>query len=85
MAIRNFANAEVEKFFITGKAPRKAAWVGVARIARRKLDMIDYATEVGDLRAPPNNRLEQLRGALKGMWSIRVNDQFRVIFRWPGF
>lgn len=51
-------------------------------VARRKLDQIQAAEELGDLRAPPSNRLEKLRGNLAGRWSIRINDQFRVVFRW---
>ena len=50
--------------------------------ACRKLDMINAATELGDLRIPPANRLEKLRGKLDGYYSIRVNDQYRIIFIW---
>lgn len=46
--------------------------------------MVNAARELGDLRAPPGNRLEPLRGDLKGMHSIRVNDQWRIVFRWHG-
>jgi toxin HigB-1 len=49
---------------------------------RRKLDMINAAQNIGDLRAPPGNRLEQLRGDRAGRYSIRVNDQIRIIFRY---
>ena len=52
------------------------------RIALRKLDMLNAAAELGDLRVPPGNRLEALKGALKGFHSIRVNDQWRILFRW---
>lgn len=48
----------------------------------RKLDMINAAQELGDLKAPPANRLEALKGDLKGCHSIRINDQFRIVFRW---
>ena len=48
----------------------------------RKLDMINTATRLGDLMSPPNNRLERLKGDLKGFHSIRVNDQYRIIFVW---
>ena len=51
-------------------------------VAFRKLDMLNAAPDLMDLRAPPSNRLEKLRGNLAGFFSIRVNDQFRVIFRW---
>jgi proteic killer suppression protein len=50
-------------------------------IVRRKLAMIDAAASVGDLRIPPGNRLEQLKGVRVGFWSIRVNDQYRLTFR----
>lgn len=50
--------------------------------ALRKMDMIHAAVELNDLRTPPGNRLEALRGNLKGFHSIRVNDQWRIIFRW---
>lgn len=50
--------------------------------ARRKLRMINQARIVQDLEVPPGNRLEQLKGNLAGFWSIRINQQWRVIFRW---
>jgi proteic killer suppression protein len=54
----------------------------LTRPALRKLDLIDAAHDIADLRVPPGNRLEQLRGDLRGYWSIRVNDQWRIVFRW---
>lgn len=54
----------------------------IRRRALRKLDMLNAASEVNDLRAPPANRLEKLDGDLAGFWSIRVNDQWRLIFKW---
>jgi len=54
----------------------------VRKAARRKLMLIAAATTVQDLRAPPGNRLEQLRGDMAGRWSVRVNDQWRIVFRW---
>ena len=51
-------------------------------VARRKLDMLNAAHELGDLRIPPSNRLESLKGDLKGFHSIRINDQFRAVFKW---
>jgi len=53
----------------------------VRAAARRKMDLIGAAAEVRDLRVPPGNHLEKLRGDLAGFFSIRVNDQFRIIFR----
>jgi proteic killer suppression protein len=52
--------------------------------ALRKLDMINAATNIADLTVPPSNRLEQLAGDLAGFHSIRVNDQWRIIFKWDG-
>lgn len=54
------------------------------RAARRKLLYLHDAAEVVDLRVPPGNRLEQLKGKLAGYYSIRINDQWRVVFRWKG-
>ena len=53
----------------------------VRTIARRKLDLIGAAADIRDLTVPPGNRLEKLRGDLAGFYSIRVNDQFRIVFR----
>ena len=82
MAIRSFASRKVERFFLEGRLPRTASWAGVAQVAARKLDMLDYAQALRDLAAPPGNRLEALNGDLGGFHSIRVNDQWRIIFRW---
>jgi proteic killer suppression protein len=54
------------------------------RAACRKLDMIEYAEALRDLLVPPGNRLEVLKGDMAGFHSIRVNDQWRVVFRWRG-
>jgi proteic killer suppression protein len=54
----------------------------IERPALRELKQLDLAWRIQDLRAPPTNRLEQLKGDRAGQWSIRVNDQFRVCFRW---
>lgn len=82
MAIREFASPAVERFFREGRLPRGAGWVAVARIAARKLDMLDYAAVLGDLASPPGNRLEALKGDLAGLHSVRINDRWRVVFRW---
>jgi proteic killer suppression protein len=50
--------------------------------ALRKLDLLNGAADVNDLRAPPSNHFEKLSGSLAGFWSIRVNDQWRIVFRW---
>jgi len=52
------------------------------RVACRKLDMIEYAEALADLRVPPGNRLEALKGDMAGYHSIRINDQWRIVFRW---
>jgi proteic killer suppression protein len=54
------------------------------RAALRKLLILDAAARLDDLRVPPGNRLEALRGDLRGFHSIRVNDQWRIVFRWSG-
>jgi proteic killer suppression protein len=55
---------------------------GIRRVALRKLDVLNGAEKLDDLRSPPGNRLEALRGDLVGLHSIRVNDQWRIIFEW---
>ncbi len=82
MAIRSFASDDVKEFFERGRLRKGLGWANVARIAARKLDMLDYATELRDLGSPPANRLEALKGRWRGFHSIRINDQWRVIFRW---
>jgi toxin HigB-1 len=82
MAIQSFAADEVETFFIDGLAPKRTGWSAVAKVVKRKLDVLDYAHQLNDLRSPPGNRLEALKGDLAGFHSIRVNDQWRIVFRW---
>lgn len=81
VAIQSFADKNTEKFFETGKAGN-TGWAGIAAVAQRKLGMLDYAAKLEDLKAPPGNRLEALSGKLTGMHSIRINDQWRIVFRW---
>ena len=69
-------------FFERGRTGARFGWSGVARIVARKLDMLDYATDLRDLASPPGNRLEALKGSWTGFHSVRVNDQWRVVFRW---
>lgn len=82
MAIQSFTRKAVQRFFVEGTVPKRVGWAGVARIAARKLDMLDYAHELKDLKAPPGNRLEALKGDFAGCQSIWINDQWRVVFRW---
>lgn len=82
MAIRSFADRGVESFFRDGSKPMGAGWVAAARVAARKLDMLDYAAALLDLASPPGNRLEAPKGDRQGLHSIRINDQWRIVFRW---
>lgn len=82
MAIQGFVSRAVETFFLEGVIPKKAGWAGVARVAARKLDILDYAVQLSDLASPPGNRLEALKGDMSGYYSIRINDRWRVVFRW---
>lgn len=59
-------------------------WSKIARVALKKLALLDAADRLDDLRAPPGNRLEQLKGERTGQHSIRINDQWRLCFRWQG-
>lgn len=81
----SFADAATEDLFHgrdTARARRFPA--DVRRVAVRKLDLLRAATGLRDLRSPPGNRLEALRGDLRGCHSVRVNDQWRLVFRWRG-
>lgn len=82
MTIRSFANKEIQQFFDTGKTPAKCSWKHLSRVALRKLDMLNYSIELRDLKTPPGNKLEPLKGNKKGYYSIRVNEQWRVVFMW---
>ena len=79
--ISSFKDKDTCALYETGVCRRFGA---IARIALRKLDMIAAATRVETLRVPPGNRLEALSGDRAGQWSIRINDQWRVCFRWNG-
>jgi proteic killer suppression protein len=78
--IRSFADAETERLFRTGRSWRIGA--DVIKRAKRKLQVLDSATCLDDLASPPGNRLEALGGNRAGQHSIRINDQFRICFRW---
>jgi len=79
--IRSFADRRVEALFREGVCHRQ--WRAFEAVALRKLDYLDAAQRLDDLRAPPGNRLEALRGNRRGQYSIRINDQWRICFRWP--
>ena len=78
--IRNFADKEAEK--IWGGTPSRRLPADIQSVARRKLRMLGNAAVLKDLRIPPANRLEALKGTRKGQYSVRINDQWRICFRW---
>ncbi len=78
--IRSFRNKTTEALF-NGESP-KGFPADSVKAARRKLRYLNAASDLGDLRAPPGNRLEALGGDRKGQHSIRINDQFRLCFVW---
>lgn len=77
--ITSFADKDTEALW-RGELPKRFA--AFARMAARKLDMLDAAHDLTDLRVPPGNRLEALKGTRKGHHSIRINDQWRICFIW---
>jgi proteic killer suppression protein len=78
--IKTFANRQTAEIWTTGKT----AGSPPASVTKRKLAMLDAALALDDLKFPPGNRLEKLRGSRKGQHSIRVNDQYRICFVWRG-
>jgi proteic killer suppression protein len=78
--IRSFADKAAERLFRDGICP--AQWRGIEAVALRKLDMVDAATRLDDLRSSPGNRLEALKGDRRGPHSIRINRQWRICFVW---
>lgn len=78
--IIGFADRATQRFFTDGVCP--PAWRSFAGVAARKLDMLDAAALINDLRSPPGNRLERLQGDRAGQWSIRINAQWRICFTW---
>jgi proteic killer suppression protein len=83
--IETFGNALAEDLFDDRRTRATRTFPpDLCRIARRKLLYLHDAAELKDLRVPPGNRLESLRGKLAGFHSIRINDQWRVVFRWQG-
>lgn len=78
--IRSFKDADAERLF-NGEHGRRLP-ADLQRVAARKLEMLDAATSLRTLFVPPGNRLEKLRGDRVGWYSIRVNDQWRICFRW---
>jgi toxin HigB-1 len=77
--IQSFADKDTEDVFIHESNRR---FSGIARVALRKLFQMNHAGNLDDLAVPPGNRLEPLKGKLAGLHSIRINDQWRIVFRW---
>ena len=77
--IRSFRNAATARLFEDQDVPRFRA---IERQARRKLLLLDGAGKLDDLRQPPGNRLEALKGDRRGQHSIRINNQWRICFEW---
>lgn len=80
--IKSFQCSTTEDFYYKGNVKKGCKWAKIKNVAGRKLDMLDAATCLKDLLAPPSNRLEALKGDLKGYHSIRINNQWRLIFIW---
>ena len=80
--IKSFGDKETEKIW-SGSYSKKLPG-DIQPVARRKLRMINNAQDINDLRIPPGNKLEKLKGKLKDFWSIRINSQWRIIFKWIG-
>jgi proteic killer suppression protein len=77
--IQNFADPETKRLFVEEKSTRYSS---IKRVALRKLIQMNRAATLQDLRVPPGNRLESLKGELKGFHSIRINEQWRIVFKW---
>ncbi len=77
--IRNFRDAETRQLFETGNSKK---FSNISDVATRKLAQLDAAETLEFMRAPPGNRLETLKGNRAGQYSVRINDQYRLCFRW---
>lgn len=77
--IRTFADKSTE---LLARGQRVQRFVAFERVARRKFRQLEIAGDLQDLRIPPGNHLEKLSGDREGFWSIRINDQYRICFRW---
>jgi proteic killer suppression protein len=80
--IKNFKDDETQKIYQRQRSRKLPS--DIQQVALRKLRMINNSVTINDLRVPPANRLEKLSGNRAGQWSIRINDQWRVCFRWEG-
>ena len=79
--IKSFKDRDTERLF--NRLPTRR-WRSIARQARRKLEVLNAAKSLNELRVPPGNRLEALKGSRQGQHSIRINDQWRICFVWRG-
>ena len=78
--IISFGNSETEQIWLGNRV--KKLPIEIQNIGRRKLRMLNNSVDIADLRIPPANRLEKLSGKLKDFYSIRINDQWRIILKW---
>ena len=81
MAIQSFKSRAVEDFFAQRSVTRPVGWASIQKVVIRKLDILHYARSLRDLNAP-GSRLKALKGRLRGLHAIRINDQWRITFRW---
>jgi len=79
MTIKSFKCKDTRALFLGQRVPK---WINIERSALRKLEQLDWSGVLNDLRVPPGNKLEALKGNRKGQHSIRINDQWRVCFIW---
>lgn len=83
--IVSFGDRATEDFFHNRPSARVRRYPPeILRKALQQLDMLNSARELRDLRSPPGNRLELLKGDLKGYYSVRINERWRLVFRWRG-
>jgi len=80
--IRSFGSKETQKVFFRERSRKLPEYI--QKTALRKLRMLHNSSSLNDLREPPANRLERLKGTRAGQFSIRINDQWRICFRWDG-
>jgi len=78
--IKCFASKETKKLF--HRLPSRSLATDIQQVARRKLNLLDAADQLSDLRVPPSNHLEKLSGKRAGQYTIRINDQWRICFTW---
>ncbi|KXK13549.1 MAG: putative plasmid maintenance system killer protein [Chloroflexi bacterium OLB14] len=80
--IKTFKNDDTQKIYQRKRSRKFPA--DIQQVALRKLRMINNSVSINDLRVPPANHLEKLKGSRAGQWSIRINDQWRICFKWEG-